>query len=262
MVPTAVDRGALAWAIGLPVLRVALVAAASVAIWLLIGASVGWTAFPPTPLLAVVAMLPVNLVCLVLVRERVHREGGTLRALIGFRRDRFGRDVLWGLLWLAVLYLPFAGTIVGVMWALHGSVLFERFDTVFGGADTMPALDPVVLLVLAVVATITFVPLNAPVEELVYRGYAQRTLARRLPVAVAIAIPAVLFGLQHAFYAPTPDAVLVYLCAFVVWGVGSGIIVRVQGRLMPMVVAHFLVNLVFSAPALGLAIAAMNGAGA
>lgn len=106
------------------------------------------------------------------------------------------------------------------------------------------------LVVLAVVTVVTFAPVNAPVEELLYRGSAQPNLARRWPVPAAIAATAVAFGLQHVFFAPTPDAVLVYLCAFTVWGLGAGIIVHRQGRLFPMIVAHLVVNLAASAPAL------------
>ncbi len=148
-----------------------------------------------------------------------------------------------------VLYLPFVLTIMAVMWALHGAAMFERFETVFFDPAGVPAMPGAVLAVLAVVAVVSFAPLNAPAEELVYRGYAQRGLASRLPVAAAIAISAVAFGLQHAFFAPTVDAVVVYVCAFTVWGALSGIIVHRQGRLMPVVVAHFLVNLIMTAPA-------------
>ena len=68
--------------------------------------------------------------------------------------------------------------------------------------------------------------------------------------APAILVPGAIFALQHVFYAPTPDLAIVFVAAFFVWGVGSGIIVHRQGRLMPIIVAHFLVNLSLSAPAL------------
>jgi membrane protease YdiL (CAAX protease family) len=69
---------------------------------------------------------------------------------------------------------------------------------------------------------------------------------------VAILIPAVLFGLQHAWYAPTPDAVLVYVCAFFVWGLGAGVIASRQRRLLPLIIAHFTVNLFTTLPALAI----------
>lgn len=245
--------GASTWtatsAVALLATRLALVALATLATWLVLAAAGAAVPFPPGPLFATVALLPVNIVSLLLVRHLVHRTGGTVRGLLGFERARLGRDVLWGLLWLVVLYLPFVLTVLAVMWALHGAAMFDRFETVFFDPDAIPALPGTLLAVLTVVAVVSFAPLNAPTEELVFRGYAQRGLATRLPVIAAIAVSAVAFGLQHAFFAPTVDAVIVYICAFTVWGAVSGLIVHRQGRLMPVVVAHFLVNLIMTAPA-------------
>ena len=58
------------------------------------------------------------------------------------------------------------------------------------------------------------------------------------------------FGLQHAFFAPTADAMIVYVAAFTVWGAGSGLIVAAQRRLLPITIAHGIVNLATSSPAL------------
>lgn len=230
--------------------RVALVGAACVVTWVCIGVAAEWTPFPPAPLFAAVAMLPVNVVCLLWVRRLVHIDGRSLNDLIRFSWRRLGVDALYGLLWMVVLSVPFALTIVGVMWLLHGSAMFGAFESVFFDPDSVPDLAPAVLTTLAVVAVLTFAPLNAPAEELVYRGYGQQRLARRMPLAAAIAVSAALFGVQHAFYAPTPDAVVVYVCAFLVWGLGSGVIAHRQGRLMPIIIAHGIVNLGTSAPAL------------
>ena len=240
-------RTATGWALGLPLLRIALVALASTLVWLIAGAQPD--AFPPSPLLSAVAMLPVNLICLLLVIRLVRRDGGSVRALLGWRSDRIGRDLAWGLLWLAVMYLPFVGVMIGIMALRFGADLFDSFETVFV-SGSLPDLPMAVWGVLGVISALTFAPLNAPTEELVYRGYAQGRLARRLPSAVAIAIPAVLFGIQHIWYAPTPDAVLIFVCCFTVWGLIAGLIYRWQRRLMPLVFAHGLVNLAFSLPAL------------
>lgn len=232
--------------------RVGLVAAASVLVWALFGALGVWTAFPLPLLVGVVAMLPVNVASLIWVRRLVHDDGGRLRDLIGFSAKRLGVDVLWGLLWLVVLYVPFAFTVMGVMALLHGDAMFVAFETVFFDPATMPVLAPWLVATLVIVSVVSFAPLNAPVEELVYRGYGQRGLARRLPVWAAIVVSAALYGLQHAFYAASLDSVIVYVCAFFVWGVGSGVIAHRQGRLMPIIVAHVLVNLAMTAPALAL----------
>jgi membrane protease YdiL (CAAX protease family) len=159
--------------------------------------------------------------------------------------------VLWGLLWLAVLWIPVALAVIGTGFALFGGAVLARFETLFYDPTYVPVLDRPILTVLAVVAVLTFAPLNAPTEELVFRGYSQGGLReRRWPAAWAILVPAVVFATQHVFYAATTDAVWIYLVAFLVWGLGSGIIVWWQRRLMPIIVSHFLVNLMTSAPAL------------
>jgi membrane protease YdiL (CAAX protease family) len=184
------------------------------------------------------------------VRRALHREGLRARDLIDYSARRLGTDVLWGLLWMTVLSIPFILTVMGMMFALHGGDALERFDTVFAGGDATPMFDRAFLTVLAIVSVATFAPLNAPAEELIYRGYSQGGLERRWPVLWAILVPAAIFALQHVFYATSPDAMLVYLAAYFVWGIGSGIIVWRQRRLMPIIVAHLLVNLMTSAPAL------------
>lgn len=244
---TSATSASAAWDWGLPLLRIALVALASTLVWMLAGAQAD--AFPPSPLLASVAMLPVNVICLLLVLRLVRRSGGSVRKLLGWRPERVWRDLAWGVLWLMVMYLPFVGVMIAVMALRFGPDLFASFELVFA-PRALPELPTAVWGVLGIVSALTFAPLNAPAEELVYRGYSQGRLTCRMPAALAVALPAVLFGLQHAWYAPTPDGVLVFVCCFAVWGLISGLIYRWQGRLMPLVFAHALVNLAFTVPAL------------
>lgn len=237
--------------VGLPLVRVVLVGLASVLTWLLLVAAGDDAPFPPMMLYAAASMLVVNLVSLALVRRALHAEGLGARELIDFSWRRLGTDVLWGLLWLAVLWIPFALAVLVTGFALFGGDVFTRFETLFYDPTYVPTFDRTVLSVLAVLTVVTFAPLNAPTEELLYRGYSQGGLFGRgwRPVW-AVLVPAAIFALQHVFYAATPDTMVIYLVAFFVWGVGSGLIVRWQGRLMPIIVAHFLVNLMTSAPAL------------
>lgn len=237
-------------AIALVLLRLGLVGLGAVVTTLTLHGIGIAAAFPPSPVYSTLALLPINVVCLALVLRLLHRRGQRARDLIGYRPGRLGADILWGFLWLTVLYIPFAATIMGVMAVLHGGELLSQFEAVFVGADPGPAVAPTAALVLGVLTVVTFAPLNAPTEELVYRGLAQRALLGRLPTPLAIALPALAFGLQHVFYAPTPDAVLVYGAAFFVWGLGSGLIYLRQGRLLPLIVAHGVVNLIANLPAL------------
>jgi membrane protease YdiL (CAAX protease family) len=240
----------LVWPALLPFARVGLVALswlATVGVLALLGQPSGIAA---AAALSPLALLPVNILSLLLVRRLVRREGGTLRELAGFDRSRLGRDVLWGLLWLMVLYVPFALAIIGTMFALEGGDAFTSFGTVFApDPSELPAIAPAVALVFGIVVVLTFAPLNAPAEEFVFRGYSQGRLQRSRPL-LAVLLPSVAFGLQHIFFASTPTAMVVFAVAFFVWGLGSALIFRWQRRLMPLIVAHVLVNLATSAPAL------------
>lgn len=207
------------------------------------------SSFPPTPLVATLALIPVNLATLFIARRMLRRGGSRLRELIGFERSRLGRDALWALLWLAVLYLPFVASILGTMAALHGAETFERFETVFV-PDVVPDFPLWVAVTLGVVAVLTFAPLNAPAEEVAYRGIAQGALNASGRGWLAVIVPSLLFRLQHLFFAPSPAAMVVYGVAFFVWGLGSALICRWQRRLMPLIICHVLVNFMSTLPAL------------
>src|SRR5690554_1753371 len=142
---------------------VALAAFATVAMLAAFGVAVDF----PASSLSALYLAPVNVASLLLLRWVLHREGRRIRDLIGFDLSRLGRDVLWGLLWLMVLYLPFAGAIIGTMFGLYGAEAFTSFEKVFVPADGNLVMPPVLAVVFAVVVVLTFAPLNAPTEELV-----------------------------------------------------------------------------------------------
>lgn len=178
-----------------------------------------------------IAVTLTNVVNLALLRRVVHREGGRLRTLVGYDRTRIGRDIAWGLLWLFVLYIPFALTLLLVPFALRAD-----YEDLFVGvyADSTGTAVP---LWLGLGIGILFPFLNAPTEELHYRAWAQPR--------VGIAVMAVAFGLQHLAFAPSWQAALAYAIAFTLWGATAGLIYQRQGRLVPLIVAHFLTNAPF-----------------
>jgi membrane protease YdiL (CAAX protease family) len=204
--------------------------------------------FPPAPDLASLYFIVVNAISLVILQRIVRREGRTLRDLLGCARARLGKDILWGLLWVAVLYLPFVVAVIGTMALLYGSDTFTSFERVFA-PDTTSAVtfSPAVTLTLALLTALLFPLLNAPTEELYYRGYAQPALAAATGKPwLGILIPTIGFSLQHILLAPTMPGILVYTVAFFVWGLGAAIIYARQRRLMPLIVAHFCTNFFFS----------------
>lgn len=228
--------------------RLALVAAATTAAWAVVASTGDGATFPPSPMLASLSLVPVNVACLVLTARLLRREGQSLRILFA-PQVGWPREIAWGLLWITVLFVPFVVAVLATTWALHGSDTFTAFETIFYDPHAASVLSPGLALGLGVVAVLTFAPLNAPAEEAVYRGYAQARLDGPLPRAAAVTLCSLAFGLQHAFFAPTVDAMVVYVVAFTVWGVGSAIIVLRQGRLLPVTISHLAVNLMTSSPA-------------
>jgi len=226
-----------------------LVAAAAATAAIVSSATGGPFSLALTPQLSALYFVPVNIVCLLLLRRTLHARGSTLRALADFDPRRLGRDLLEGLLWEMVLFVPFVVILNLAMLVQFGP------GGMLGAYETVFAPDPSLLIEFApwfgwtsaLVIALLFPITNAPAEELVYRGHAQRGLASAgRPVWWALLLPAVAFGVQHTLLAPTAAGMVVFACAFVAWGLGAGIIYHRRGRLMPVIVAHFFTNLMFS----------------
>lgn len=184
----------------------------------------------------------VNLISLVLLIWLARREGLRLRDLIGFKHDRFGKDVLLGLLWVLVLYIPFTIGVLLVPFLFYGGDAFNHYAQIFSVADTGFSLP----LWFALWAAFVFPTLNAPIEEMHYRGYAQiRLSALSNKTWVGILVPTVGFALQHVVFAPTVVGAIVYLVSFFCWGMGAALIYQRQKRLPSLIIAHFITNLFF-----------------
>lgn len=185
----------------------------------------------------------VNLICLGLLRWRARVENLDLRRRIGFERRRLLPDIGWGLLWSILLGGMLLAGVFFVMFVIHGRETFNSFETAFVGDANFSFSLPTWI---AIVSAVVFPTLNAPVEEVHYRGYAQPGLAAawQNPLA-AVVVTAIGFGLQHIVFAVTVTGALAYALGFFFWGLGAGFIARRQGRLLPLIVAHFISNLSF-----------------
>lgn len=241
-------RAHRAW--GLLTVRLGSVLAMTLFMWFVVRALFDIDAFPPNTMWVTLGLLPVNVLCLRLVHRLYRAEGKDLCDALDIRPGQVKQDILWGLLWLVVTNAPFALTVSGTVFALYGTDAPKAFETIFFDVSTAAPLGPVTLFVISTIAVVPFMLINALTEELVFRGYVMTSLRRRWGSGAAITCTAVLFGTQHILFAATVPAMLVYFVAFTVWGLIAALIMHRQGRLFPMVIAHAIVNIAFSAPAL------------
>lgn len=231
-------------------LRVALLLAAAAGVAALVSAASGATfSLALTPQLSALYFIPINLFCLWVLRRHLRARGSGLRQLAGFDRGRLGRDALLGLVWLFVMFVPFGLALNLAMLALFGPAgMLPAYETVFAPDPSLMVEWPRWFNVAsALVAALLFPVTNAPAEELVFRGHAQgELLAAGRPAWAAVLLPAALFGAQHALLSPSAAGALVYVAAFFAWGASAGIIYLRTRRLMPIVMAHFYTNAMFS----------------
>ncbi|MBS4201828.1 CPBP family intramembrane metalloprotease [Bacillus sp. FJAT-49732] len=190
----------------------------------------------------------VNIISFILLHHILKKDSRSLKELVDFQRERVWKDILFGFLWLFVLYIPFITAVLVTMYIMFGSDFYMHFQTVFtGNAENLNFARPEWLLWLSAFVALIFPFLNAPIEEVMYRGYAQPIFLKHyLKIAPAIVIPSLGFALQHIMLAPSWQGAVVYFVAFFLWGVGSGIIYYKQKRLFPLIVCHFIVNTAFS----------------
>lgn len=239
--------------------RLGLILGVTLVMWFIIRVTSGIGSFPPNTMWATLGLLPVNVICLVMVRKFYRDEGVSLAAALGIQKGRVGRDILWGLLWLFVLNVPFMAVVAGTVFALYGSDAPAAFETIFFNPESSVQMEPAILLIISLVAVVPFMLINAPTEELVFRGYGLDGIASRWGGAAAILATSLLFGAQHILFAATVPGMLVYFVAFTVWGLCAAIIVRKQGRLLPVVIAHWIVNIMMSSPAIIFPILQLSG---
>lgn len=155
-----------------------------------------------------------------------------------------------GLVLVVVLNVPFMVAVVVTALLINPPTSAAGVDTAMeavfvGGWDGTLTVGPPAWM--AVLTAVLFPILNPIVEELHYRGYVQP----RLEVlsgssSMGVAIMAVGFALQHATYALTVASAGVFVVAFLVWGVGAGIVYHRQRRLTSLIVVHVVVNASFA----------------
>ncbi|MGD7705689.1 CPBP family intramembrane glutamic endopeptidase [Microlunatus sp. Y2014] len=215
------------------------------------------------PMVSTLYFTVVGGICLIVAHRVLHARGSSVRERIGFEPRRIPRDLLVGLGLFFALYLPFVIGLMAGGFLFLGAEPWNRFGEVFAPAATTDLVwSPTVALVAAVVAAVAFPLLNAPAEEIVYRGLAidafrdATTLtSARLRTVLAVVLPTIVFAVQHIMLAPTPSGMGVYACAFFCWGLAAALFAVRLKRLMPLVVAHVITNAAFSTIPLAMMIA-------
>ena len=193
--------------------------------------------FPPLDML----YFPfVNIVCAVVILRTFRQHKISVWRYLGLEKTRLGKDVAWGFLWLIVTYIPLLVVLIGSTYLMFGSDVFQNFEQVF--AKSSPQLPVGMLAVMSVFGAVVFL-VNAPIEEIIYRGWLQDGLAARHGPVVAIVVQGLAFGLQHTMFAADGRGMIIHGFAFFAWGVTAGVIVHKQQRLAPMVIAHWIVNI-------------------
>ncbi len=223
----------LAAAAGVLLLRPALIALGAGALRL--------ASISPVYLNAVI--VAIDLVTLAAVALVLRRHGRRLRDLLGPVRGF--REIGWSLLTFVVVVIAFVvATYAGNL------VVYQGPPPTSGTAPTVPLwLGLVSLLVMPVTVALA--------EELVYRGLGQWSLGGATTPVVGLVVTAVCFGLQHVpMSLETPQAALARFVTTFLLGLGLGGLVLWQRRLVPLVVAHWALDVVgLGLPMLALALA-------
>lgn len=68
------------------VMRLSSILVVTLVMWLVIRATTGIESFPPSTMWATLGLLPVNVLCLVIVRKFYRDEGVSLRAALGIQK--------------------------------------------------------------------------------------------------------------------------------------------------------------------------------
>lgn len=191
-------------------------------------------------------------VTIAVIARLARREGLRLRDLVGIVRGRVLRDVGVGsgigvLLYATFVVAIFAGGAVS-------SLVFGATAAAPGASLALPLWYGLwTLLVLPVTVGIA--------EELLYRGWAQpRVRARTGRTVPAVLLVALAFGLQHvAFHLSDPAAAVARFVTTFLIGIVFGVLYLRLRRLLPLIVGHWLVNVVgLGVPVLLISLGAMT----
>jgi len=177
---------------------------------------------------------------------RSRQEGFGLGELLAYRPSKLGIDLGLGL----------AISIGTAVFAAISAVIMSEISPEVGESLLRHANDSLRIPVPAwfIAWTVLVTPLGAAlVEELTYRGYAlPRMTAARLTPGLALWLTSLGFGLQHVAFPFIDSGISFYRCLEIfAIGLALGWIYLKLGRLLPLVVGHYLWDAVPAAFAVG-----------
>ena len=188
--------------------------------------------------------LTADLGCFLLLVWLTRKEGIRLRDLIGFERKRLFMDILLGLglfLLLIVLFVVIANIIAPLL--VYGPDIFRASQSTTAPFNANPFELPLWYFWWGVLV----LPLGVGImEEMTYRAYVlPRFIALTNKPWVAILLMSLGFGVQHIAFALTSwqAALTRFLGMFLLAPVFALLYLKLK-RLMPLIIAHWLLDLV------------------
>ena len=228
--------GSVAWPVALSFIGAPLALAGN-----FLAATVAWIGGSSHPWDVAAAWTPVwgslsvypSLILILVWRHR--QEGFSFGELLAIRRSKLGVDLSLGLaisLGIA-LFAALAAVLMSEIYPEIGESLLRHAN------DSLAIPLPAWFFAWSVLVS----PLGAAlVEELTYRGYAlPRLTAARLTPGMALWLTSLGFGLQHVAFPYIDLSISIYRCfAIFCVGIGLGWIYLKVGRLLPLIVGHYL----------------------
>lgn len=154
----------------------------SVATYVLLKSSNISTGMPPISGLYI--MVP-NVIGLVSIRRIFKKYDISFWKYLGYSKSTIRKDIVWALLWLMVTYVPFAAVMYISIWLLFGVDFVSGMQWLM--VPEAVSMNGWLSIVVAFVCGVLFV-INAPVEEIVYRGWLQQGLGVKKGAAYAIVV--------------------------------------------------------------------------
>jgi hypothetical protein len=183
----------------------------------------------------------VDLGCILLLRRQTHREGIRLRDLFAVDRSRLGRELLWGLLYLVVLFPVVAGGSKLAGWLVYRSTQITPAMLAPGLLSERQLPHWAVVYSLSV-----FWLIWSPTEEVIYQAYcAARLQALTGSTWATVTLVGFWWAFQHSVFPLIFDVrlILFRFLQFIPLVVALQLIYLRTRRLPRMIILHWPLDL-------------------